>query len=182
MKKFLIIIIVILLSAKAYGADAPEKTYPAPAQRVYKDIYRYRDAAGVIHLSNLPGAKLKQSYPAPTPEQQIKANNQKLTQMSKKMELVIRRAYPNQFQTTCYAKDNLVFCRLRFPGNYSIGNVPQRYLHEMQEIAHGIAIAFRRDYAPSFWIQPQVKVGGDYDLVGNYIYDEVFDSLQVMEF
>jgi hypothetical protein len=74
-----------------------------------------------------------------------------------------------------------VTCNMFFPGKYSVGNVPMRYVHYIESVSLNVARSFRGpSTAPapsSYQIMALVNVEGDYAPVCSFIYDKEFDSI-----
>ena len=70
-----------------------------------------------------------------------------------------------------------VTCNLFFPGKYSVGQVPMRYVHHIESVALNVARSFKQGDPASFQIMALVNVEGDFSPVCSFIYDKEFDTL-----
>jgi len=69
-------------------------------------------------------------------------------------------------------------CHLQFVGNYSIGRVPFRFVHQVENITRNFAVAFSRAREPRpFTLQSTVSVEGNQAPIYIISYSKHFDSL-----
>jgi hypothetical protein len=120
------------------------------------------------------------------PVQPIELNKSKLTREAKKMANVLKSMHSiMKFRSECVFKagemaniQDSVACSMYFPGDYAVGNVPMRYVHDIEAFTQKTAVSFTRTKSPvSFVLQALVKVDGDYVPLCYFMYVKEFDSL-----
>lgn len=132
---------------------------------------------------DLKEAKLINEFKVLPSVKYVERKKSKLTQVAQRMEISIKSKYFNkQLQPKCFIEEEtgrkMIWCTLLFPGEFTTGNVPMRYVHDIQAITGNIATEFRNDKSPeSFSIQAQVNVNGDKTPVCNFIYNKELDQL-----
>lgn len=171
-----------------------------PAQA---EIYRYFSPDGTMHVSDqpLPGYK-----PLPTDKviiggdpdrrddftQYLQPPPAESAEQTKLLEREAKRMgkdlksykFKKKFQAECrYKKDDRpvrggIVCTLSFPGEFHVGRVPMRYVHDIEVFTLQVTRSFsRKESQPSFLIQSLVNIEGDPTPVCSFDYNQQFDVI-----